>query len=421
MLSPNSRLARLITTIGDPNIIRVYITTLMLGLAYGMAISLLAIFLDQRGFDKPSIGTLAAWFAGGIVSFSLPMGGLIRRFSAKRTLTVSLVGYAMTVSAFPFLHSYAGIAAVRFCDGAFSVGIWVSCETILLARSGANNKAFVMSLYALAIACGYVGGPIVSRILAASFSLNAGFVSAGVLSALAAVYTHQRMDPDVRNQPASDNSGTLAPTHGEASSGVSTLELLWRIKNSCFGTFAYGYFQASVVLFLPLFLIESRGISTEQTILIPAFFAGGMLVFINIAGRIGDRFGHLLTMRVLASVGCTMVLGFAFLHSYTLMCVAVAIAGATLASISPVSLALQGVVVAREDYARATSIYNGFYAGGMLLGPYISAMIFERQGGAFMLYHLAGLWMAFVLFSIIFYRDDPAARGVVLRGASSAG
>src|SRR5690606_20662236 len=152
--------------INDPNIWRVYIATLMLGLAYGMAISLIAIFLDDKGFDKRAIGTLAAWFASGIVALSLPMGSLIRRFSAKTTFTASLFGYAATVSAFPFLDSYLAMAVVRFFDGAFSVGIWVSCETILLARSGPKNKAFVMSLYALAIAIGYVGGPVLSRLLA---------------------------------------------------------------------------------------------------------------------------------------------------------------------------------------------------------------------------------------------------------------
>ena len=48
---------------------------------------------------------------------------------------------------------------------------------------------------------------------------------------------------------------------------------LWAHKTSCLATFAYGYFQASVVLFLPLFLIEAKDVPKEQTILITAFFA----------------------------------------------------------------------------------------------------------------------------------------------------
>jgi len=408
--------------IEDRNIWRVYIATLILGLAYGMAISLIALLLDDKGFEKRSIGTLAAWFASGIVALSLPMGSLIQRFTAKATLTASFLGYAVTVAVFPFLDSYYGMAVVRFFDGAFSVGIWVSCETILLARSGSKNKAFVMSLYALAIAFGYMGGPWLSRLLTDLVSMKAGFVAAGVLSAIAAGYTALKMDRELPSHYAPSHegseSGAVNPAGGSAQ--VSSWQLLWRIKNSCFATFSYGYFQASVVLFLPLFLMESKGIAKELTITIPFYFAGGMLVFINIAARIGDRFGHLFTMRVLGTVGGLMVLGFVFLNSYVLMCTAVAIAGATLASISPVSLALQGVVVEREHYARATSIYNVFYAAGMLLGPPVSSILFDKHGGAMMLYHLAALWAGFVLFSLVFYRDDPAAKRLVLAESQPA-
>ena len=73
----------------------------------------------------------------------------------------------------------------------------------------------------------------------------------------------------------------------------------------------------------------------------------------------------------------------------------------TAASISPLSLALQGVVTQREDYSRANATYNAFYAAGMLLGPPISSAIFRHLGGAMMLYHLAALWTAFVVFALV--------------------
>jgi MFS family permease len=90
------------------------------------------------------------------------------------------------------------------------------------------------------------------------------------------------------------------------------------------------------------------------------------------------------------------------------MAVAVFAAGATLASISPISLAFQGVVTAKHDYSRSNAIYNAFYAAGMLLGPPLSSLIFRRFGGALMLYHLAALWMGFVGFATAFAADDPA-------------
>jgi MFS family permease len=124
-------------------------------------------------------------------------------------------------------------------------------------------------------------------------------------------------------------------------------------------------------------------------------------------------------MRALGAVGTTMVAGFVWLESWPLMCGAIFVAGATLAAMSPVSLALQGVIVDAREYARANAIYNAFYAAGMLLGPPVSSFFFARYGGGAMLWHLAAIWAGFVVFSIVFWKDDPAARRV--RAGSSDG
>jgi len=396
----------------DANVWRIYRVTLALGTAYGTAISVIATFLAAHGVGKQAIGQLAAWFAAGIVTFSLPMGPLLRRFSAKRMLSVSLAGYGAAVTVFPFVHAFWAIALLRFFDGACSVGVWVSSESILLSRSGKHNKAFVTSLYAIAVACGYVGGPLLAYLCNRFLPMQFAFIFAGLIALGASMYVLVRLAPDAR----ADRAGA------EPASTVmrerSALRLLARIKTSCFGTFAYGYFQASVVLFLPLYLMEQKGITLPQTTLIPAFFAGGMLLFSNYAGRLGDRYGHLLLMRILGVIGMTMVLGFVYLDSYAAMAVAVFIAGASLASISPVSLALQGVVAHPSEYERGTSIYNAFYAAGMLLGPPVSSYLFENYGGAAMLFQLTGLWAAFVLFAFVYRADDPARLKLRLRRAA---
>lgn len=393
----------------DTNVWRIYRATVALSIAYGMALSLLAIFLDANGFTKSDIGSLALVFGLGIVTLSLVMDRIIERFGAKETLIACFFGYAATVTVFPFLDSFASVALVRFFDGAFSVGIWIGSESMLLSRAGDRNKAFTMSLYAVAIGIGYALGPGIAWALTRLGPLAIGFIAAGLLSTLAGVYLLMRLDPGKGRRQVLQFEQVDLGAPRESLLWLSRGQVFWQIKNSCLAAFNYGYFQASVVLFLPLYLIQSKGITAGQTIWIPAFFAVGMLLFTNPAGMLGDRVGHLLTMRGLAVVGATMVLGFVFLDSYAAMGLAVLVAGATLGSISPVSLALQGVSLQAEDYSRGTSIYNTFYALGMLLGPKISAEIFEHHGGAMMLYHLVALWAGFILFSVIFYRDDPAA------------
>jgi MFS family permease len=394
----------ILARIGDRNIHVVYAATLLLCTGYGLAISLTSLHLDAQHFSREDIGGLAAWFALGIAALSIPVGALIRRFSARAVLVGALVGYGLSVTAFPHLTSYQAIAAARIADGAFSVGVWVASETILLSRAEAHHKAFVTSLYAVTVALGYVLGPLVARGVVSVADPRLAFAAAGVLSLCAAAVVATRLDDDVPETHPHDDAS--CPGAGPTPSAA----LAWRIKVSCFGTFAYGYFQSSVVLFLPLFLVASKGIARAQTILIPAYFGAGMLIFSNAFGRLGDRVGHLRVMRALAVVGGAMTASFVLLDRFAFMAAAVFVAGASLASISPLSLALQGVVTAPKDYSRANGIYNAFYAAGMLVGPPVSSRLFARWSGAVMLWHLAALWGAFVLFTVLFARDDPAAR-----------
>ncbi len=387
----------------DLNVARLYRATFLFGVACGVSIALSSLHLDANHFTKTQIGTLAAWFASGVVLMSLPAGALIRRFSARNTLLAFMIIYAGCITAFPFFPGYGAIAGIRMVDGACSVGIWVSSETILLSRAGEGRKAHVTSLYAIWLSSGYIAGSLLAKTIVAFFPMRDAFVAAGAVSLFAFAYVFTRFADDGlgRELPA-EAASREAPT--------SSWKILWRIKNSCFGTFAYGYFQSSVVIFLPLYLMESKGIPRDRTIVIPALFCMGMLATSNAAGKIADKVGHLLVMRVLSIVGTSMILGFVFLDSYLLMCAAVFVAGATLAAKSPVSLALQGVVTEKKDYSRSNAIYNVFYAGGMLLGPPVSSVLFAEHGGKAMLYHLVVMYLVFIAFTIVFFADDPAAR-----------
>jgi MFS family permease len=388
--------------INDPNVIRIYLTTLGLGTAYGMAISVIAVFLDDHGYRETQIGWLAAWFASGIMVTAVLSGSLVGRLGAKRVLVGALFTYAATVALFPFAPSFEAIAALRFFDGAASVCVWVASETILLARAERSIKAFITSIYAMSIAVGYGVGSLGAFLAADALPNERIFLVSGAITIATALFVAFRLDrsSDTHREAAVPGTETGAATR--APLGV----LISRIKASCFATFCYGYFQSSVVLFLPLFMKGEKGIPAEQTRLITFFFAGGMLLATNFAGRIGDRHGHLRVMRVLAIVGTTMIASFVWLNGLPAMATAVFIAGASLASISPLSLALQGLVT--REYSRATGIYNAFYAAGMLLGPPISSQIFHLHGGGPMLYHLAALWAAFVVFAQVFRNDDPA-------------
>lgn len=414
--------------IRDRNVWLLYGATVLLGLAYGLAIALIGLYLDGLGYEKTGIGFVAFWFALGTVSLALPMGAIIRRFTAKRVLVACFVGYACTVSAFPFLESHTAIVIDRFLDGAFSVGVWISSETILLQRADRDHKAFIMSLYGIAVGIGYVVGPLAAHAIIGVAPYAVAFGTSGVLALLAAAWILFRLDADsTTHDPAEPRT---FEAHPPGTSIRDSLMLAWRIRISCVGTFSYGYFQASIVLFMPLFLRDSKAIAQDDTVIMPAFFAAGLLVFSSVAGRVADRLGHLVVMRTLAVAGACLIGGFLLVESFAVMCLITFLGGAVLASISPISLALQGSIVDPRDYGRANSIYNTFYAAGTLVGPVASSFIFDgfgadaagkKLGGETMMGHMALLWAVFALVTWLFRRDDPRSKPSAALSPSNAG
>ena len=93
------RNARVFRRIADRNIWVIYAEVVLLGVAYGTSIAVLAVHLDAHGIPKLAMGGLAAAFALGIVCLSIPAGWLVQRFGAKATLAAALAGYAVCVTA----------------------------------------------------------------------------------------------------------------------------------------------------------------------------------------------------------------------------------------------------------------------------------------------------------------------------------
>ena len=402
-------LAYLRAHLPDRNLWVVYRTMLVLSTAYGLALAVLPIALDRRNIGHEVVGELASWFALGLAVFAVPAGHLIRMFSARTVLTVCIFGYAAMIGILPWAHSYTALALDRFVDGLFSMGVWMSAETILLWRSNRENKALAMSLSATVTMFGYMAGPLLSLSVSGLIAPEHRFVLAACIAALAGLICRAGLDADPPVGRRQEEPLHVAPSsthHGQAGL-LAGLRLAARIRVSCVATFCSGFFQASAALFVPRFLVQEKGVPEEQASLVVAFAAAGMLLVANFAARAGDRFGHAIIMRILAIAGALGMLAFLPLHSFPLMAVVFVVAGGCLSSMPPLSLALQGVIVSPAEYPRSNSIFNLFFALGLIVGPLITGRVFASLGGQAIIVLFSGLWLGFVAFSFLFRTDDP--------------
>lgn len=391
----------------DRNLWVVYRTMLVLSTAYGLALAVLPMVLDRRRIGHEVVGELASWFALGLAVFAVPSGYLIRKFSARAVLTVSIFGYAAMIGILPWVRSYPALALDRFVDGLFSMGVWMSAETLLLWRSNRDNKALATSLSATVTMFGYMAGPALSLVVSGWLAPESRFLVASSIAVVAGVVCWTGLDPDPLEHHRYCEPRADSTEPGAAGGWREVVALAGRIKVSCVATFSSGFFQASAALFVPRFLVQEKAVPEEQASLVVAFAAAGMLIVANFAARAGDRFGHAMVMRLLALVGAVGMLAFLPLKSFPLMAAVFVVAGGCLSSMPPLSLALQGVIVRPAEYPRSNSIFNLFFALGLVLGPLITGRVFGTWGGNAIIFLFAALWGAFVLFSLVFRTEDP--------------
>jgi MFS family permease len=407
----------------DRNIRTAYVVCGMTGTAYGMVTAVVAVYLNKvRHIDELTIGELAMFFSFGIAACSVPMGLLIKKLSPRTMLALALLGYAAATALFPFMQSFAGLATARGLDGAFSVGVWVSLETILLMRTTTQHRGLITSLYTISMAVGYGLGSIIGWMIMKMYPIPNVFVGAGLFATVAAMLGWLFLQRDIQPIPGSSHVDD-EPHQPEAPAGERPPigSIYWKIKTACIPTFTYGYFQASLVLFLPLFLIEAKSVPKEDTSLLVGCFAGGMAASVVFVGRWGDRFGHLKTVRSLAALGVLLTGALVFLPSYALVALCVLLAGASLAPIWPLSLALQSLIVDPRDFSRSNALLNGSYGLGTLMGPLVSGYLFKFYGGEVMFLHIAALWAFALAATVAFRRDDPSFRAIARARAQAAG
>ena len=179
-----------------------------------------------------------------------------------------------------------------------------------------ESHAKGVSAQPVAMAWAYGAGSGMAYLAADILPSARTFLVASAITVVTAIFTLLKLDrsSDAHREEDRPHEGTEA-----AGTKAPLGTLIGRIKASCFATFAYGYFQSSVVLFLPLFMASEKGIPKAETRLITFFVAGGMLLATNVAGRLGDRYGHLLMVRRLAIVGATMIASFVWLNGLPLM------------------------------------------------------------------------------------------------------
>ncbi|MBC7447539.1 MAG: MFS transporter [Hymenobacteraceae bacterium] len=349
-----------------------------------------------------------AEYKGLVIAFFTLTAGLSRPFSGKLADTIGrvpvmVVGSLVCVVCsllYPLTTSVGAFLALRLLHG-FSTGFKPTGTAAFLADIiPADRRGEAMGLLGIAGNLGMAAGPAIGATIAKHFTLNAMFVAssgAALLSVLAMIRMRETLPESQRER---FRPGLLRLKLNEilepAVLGPSLVMLLTVVP--------YG-----IVLTLIPDLSDRLGIANRGT-----FFTVFTLASLGIrffAGRVSDRYGRVLVLKVssgLLVVGLGMV---AMAHTAAALLVAAVVFGVAVGMNSPTvyAWAIDWAHDERRGRALATAylaLEIGIGAGALLAGA-LAGTDARRVGLAFWV----GAGAAVVAFGVLFlpWRQHPGA------------
>lgn len=162
-----------------------------MGASFTFPFTLLALYLDHAGYDKPAIGTVVGGQAWGQMCAALPAAWLAARYNGRRVLSLSAVATALCYAALPFagpvgLDSLFAITAMNVLTGfAWSVHM-VAGAPFLYRHSDGGDRALLFSVSEAVRMAASVVGALLAGWLAARLSASLADDALGHALALSA-------------------------------------------------------------------------------------------------------------------------------------------------------------------------------------------------------------------------------------------
>ncbi|MFT4648425.1 MAG: MFS family permease [Planctomycetota bacterium] len=125
---------------------RYLVGAILMGFAQAVTWSLLARYLDARGFTKGEVGSILASDALGKTLIALPAALWLARRSVRRTFMLAACLGGAAYFAMPFVHSLNGLRALNMFAGMCLVVHYVVIAPFLFRHTGREERASIFGL-----------------------------------------------------------------------------------------------------------------------------------------------------------------------------------------------------------------------------------------------------------------------------------
>ncbi|HHA1935235.1 TPA: MFS transporter [Enterobacter ludwigii] len=351
---------------------------LLLTLAIAVLNTLVPLWLAHENLPTWQVGMVSSSFFTGNLLGTLVTGSLIKRFGFNRSYYLASLLFAVGCAGLGLMVGFWSWMVWRFIAGVGCAMIWVVVESALMCSGTSRNRGRLLAAYMMVYYIGTVLGQLMVSKLPTDLMSVLPWVTGMVLAAIL---------PLLFTRIVNQNSEHQEATH------VWPMLRLRQARLGVNGCIISGIVLGSLYGMMPLYLnhqgVSDSGIGFWMAVMVSAGIVGQWPI-----GRLADRFGRLLVLRVQVFV---VIMGCLAMLSNAAMAPALFILGAAGFTLYPVAMAWACEKVEHHQLVAMNQALLLSYTIGSLLGPTFTAMLMQNYSDNLLFIMIASVSFIYLL------------------------
>lgn len=351
---------------------------MLLTLAIATLNTLVPLWLAHEDLPTWQVGMVGSSYFTGNLLGTLLTGRLIRRLGFNRSYYIASLIFAAGCIGLGLMVGFWSWMVWRFIAGVGCAMIWVVVESGLMCSGTSRNRGRLLAAYMMVYYVGTVLGQLmVSKLPTELMSVlpwTTGLVLAAILPLLFTRIVNQQ----------SEEQGTAS---------VWPMLRLRQARLGVNGCIISGIILGSLYGLMPLYLahqgISDSGIGFWMALLVSAGIVGQWPI-----GRLADRFGRLLVLRVQVFV---VIIGCFAMLSNAAMAPALFVLGTAGFTLYPVAMAWACEKVDHHQLVAMNQALLLSYTIGSLLGPTLTALLMQSYSDSLLFIMIAGVSFIYLM------------------------
>lgn len=351
---------------------------MLLTLAIATLNTLVPLWLAHENLPTWQVGMVGSSYFTGNLLGTLLTGRLIRQMGFNRSYYIASLIFAAGCVGLGLMVGFWSWMIWRFIAGVGCAMIWVVVESALMSSGTSHNRGRLLAAYMMVYYIGTVLGQLMVSKLPTELMSVLPWVTGMVLAAmLPLLFTR------IVNQHSEE----------QVASSIWPMLRLRQARLGVNGCIISGIILGSLYGLMPLYLshqgVSDSGIGFWMALMVSAGIIGQWPI-----GRIADRFGRLLVLRVQVFV---VIIGCFGMLSNAAMAPALFVLGTAGFTLYPVAMAWACEKVEHHQLVAMNQALLLSYTIGSLLGPTLTSMLMQSYSDNLLFVMIAGVSLVYLV------------------------